>query len=124
CAFEPADGTWIKGDPIVRLLDLYTLWALRHLYMKQYGRWPGRQSVRLAYERILELRSDEFCGCNQGDKLYGECCQDKDLNRERVADAVHFAINCHGGNRNPPKSVVDFVCNRKEPPEFRELLLF
>jgi hypothetical protein len=31
CAFEPRDGTWCFGDSLVELLDLYTVWAIRHI---------------------------------------------------------------------------------------------
>ena len=41
CAFEPRDETWINGDSIVKLLDLYSLWALRHQHLEILGRWPG-----------------------------------------------------------------------------------
>jgi hypothetical protein len=33
CAFEPTDGSWVIGDSLVALLDLFTLWSLRHVYL-------------------------------------------------------------------------------------------
>lgn len=123
CAFEPTDGTWIIGDSIVELLDLYTLWALRHLHLQVFGRWPGHQAVRHPYERILELREDEHCGCGQSDKLYGECCRNKDLARSRIADAVNFNLHFSGGLRKPPSSVVKFIHEQIEPPQFSDLLV-
>ena len=122
CAFEPADKTWVIGDPLVTLLDLYTLWALRHLHLQVFGRWPGHQAVRHPYERILELREDEHCGCDMSDKLYGKCCRDRDLRRDRIADAVNFIILASGGLRKPPNSVVKFVREHIEPPRFGDLL--
>lgn len=124
CAFEPADGTWVIGDPIVELLDLYTLWALRHLHLQVFGRWPGHQAVRHPYERILELKGDEHCGCGKSDKLYGECCRDNDLARNRVADAVNFLLRYSGGLRQPPSSVVRFVREQIGPPQFGDLLVY
>lgn len=56
CAFEPRDKTWVSGDSIVELLDLYSLWAFRHLHLETFGRWPGYQSVPHPYERLTELR--------------------------------------------------------------------
>ena len=53
CAFHPTDGTWLIGDPIVQLLDLYSVWAVRHLHLTVVGRWPGPQAVIHPYERIL-----------------------------------------------------------------------
>lgn len=118
CAFEPRDRTWAFGDPIVTLLDLYTLWALRHLYLQTFGRWPGRQAVHLPYERILELRPDEYCGCDNSERLYGECCRDKDLARNRLADAFTFLRHPSGGLRKPPDEVVRFVHAQKVAPQF------
>lgn len=122
CAFEPTDGTWGIGDSMVALLDLYTLWALRHLHFQLFGRWPGQQAVCHPYERLLEVRADEHCGCGDSDRVYGECCRSKDLARDRIADAVHF-IACvpGGGLRTPPRAVVEFVRQQKEPPTVRRL---
>ncbi len=123
CAFEPTDGTWVIGGSMVELLDLYTLWALRHLHLQVFGRWPGRQAVHYPYERILELREDEYCGCGKSDELYGECCRDKDLARSQVADAVHFITCAAGGLRKPPDAVMRFARERIEPPRFSDLLV-
>lgn len=120
CAFDPTDGTWRVGDPIVELLDLYTLWAVRHLHLQVFGRWPGPQAAPHPYERISELRADEYCGCGASDKLYGECCRDADLRRDRVADAVSFLLYS-GGVRNPPNAVVRFVRERVNPPRFNDV---
>jgi hypothetical protein len=121
CAFHPVDRTWIVGDPIVCLLDLYTLWALRHLYLEVFGRWPGPQAVFHPYERILELREDEWCGCGRTERLYGECCRDKDLARNRIADAVNFVIDFAGGRREPPRRIVQAAREQSEPPRFANL---
>ena len=122
CAFHPTDGTWIFGDPIVELLDLYTLWALRHLHLESLGRWPGQQAVLHPYERILELKEDEYCGCGRSEKLYGECCREKDLLRNRVADAVNFILESAGGLREPPNAIVRSVREHSEPPAVNDLL--
>lgn len=122
CAYEPTDGTWVIGDHIVELLDLYTLWALRHLHLQVLGRWPGHQSVRHPYERILELREDERCGCGKTDKLYGECCRKNDMARNQLADAVSFVVHSGGGLRKPPVAVMMFIHEQIEPPRFRDLL--
>ena len=53
CAYDIRDATWAFGDSLVELLDLYTLWALRHLHLSTLGRWPGAQSIPHAYERIM-----------------------------------------------------------------------
>ncbi|HEB56393.1 MAG TPA: hypothetical protein ENI98_08830 [Gammaproteobacteria bacterium] len=122
CAFEPSDATWTKSDSLVELLDLYSFWALRHLYLKIYGRWPGQQAVQFPYERILELRSDEYCGCKQSDKLYAECCQRKDLKNNHVANAVNFILSCSGGHRKPPETIINFIHRQSNPPKIVELI--
>lgn len=76
CAFEPKDRTWCAGQSIVTLLDLNTLWALRHRHLEMFGRWPGRQSVEHPYERLQELKEDEFCGCQNSNLLYKDCCRE------------------------------------------------
>lgn len=120
CAFEEKDGTWLPGDSIVALLDLYTLWVVRHLYLKEFCHWPGYQAVSYPYERIVELANDEFCGCNNSDKLYSECCKEKDLSRNQVRDAVHFIL-ATGGRREPPKSISEFIRTRNSFPSIIDL---
>jgi hypothetical protein len=121
CAFEPLDGTWKFGDPIVQLLDIYTVWALRHLYLRQFGRWPGYQSVHFAGERLLELRDDEHCGCGRGDKLYADCCMPSDLAGTRIAMLLNF-VWVTGSVRKPPEAVERFVRSKQQPPSLRDLV--
>lgn len=121
CAFDPADSTWVLGDPLVELLDIYTIWAVRHLYLQTFGRWPGRQSVAHAAERVLEFRPDEYCGCAEGHRLYRECCMTKDLARNRIEDSLTFFWRT-GGFRNPPDAVKKFVSERRELHALADLL--
>lgn len=121
CAFEPADDTWQFGDSLVELMDFYTLWALRHLFLETFGRWPGPQAVSRCYERLLELKGDELCGCDRSGMSYAGCCQPHDLARNRIADAVNFFFFTQGKLRSPPNSVVRFARDRKEPPHMTTL---
>jgi len=109
CAFEPADGTWSYGEPLVALLDLYTVWAVRHLYLHVFGHWPGPQAVHLPYERLLELNPDEHCGCGSENARYAECCRPSDLARNRIKDAVEFVFWSGGVLRSPPVAIECFV---------------
>lgn len=123
CAFEPSDGTWRRGQPLIKLLDLHVLWIVRHLYMRHFARWPGRQALHTAYERITEHRAGELCGCDSG-KSYEECCQsrDKSLN---IADVIiqfarwrRFRMN----DRKPPIELWEFAYgNRNVLPSLKEL---
>ena len=122
CAYEPSDGTWSVGGSIVELLDLYSVWALRHLYLKRFGRWPGYQAVIHPFERILELGKDEYCGCENRDSLYGDCCRDRDLARNRAADAVNFMLWTGGGRREPPLAIMRFLLEQKQAPQILDLL--
>lgn len=122
CAFEPTDGTWSIGESLILLLDIYSVWALRQLHLQVLGRWPGYQAVAQPYERILELREDEYCGCSQADRLYGECCRDKDLGRDRIADAISFFFFSGGRLREPPEAIVRFAREAKDPPEISDVL--
>jgi hypothetical protein len=119
CAYEPSDGTWVFGDSLVELTDLYTVWALRHLYLQSFGRWPGHQAVHHPIERILELHDDECCGCGTSGKLYGHCCKANDSARNRVADAVQFALS---PPRCPPQSIVRVVRNGDIPPALCDVI--
>lgn len=116
CAFEPRDGTWQFGDSLVELLDIYSLWALRHFHYEVFERWPGPQSVTPPYERMLELRDDELCGCGQSQKRYAECCKPIDNKRKPLAAAVSFGFFSAWSVRNPPKPVVQFMLLRSQPP--------
>lgn len=122
CAFDPKDGVWSIGDPLVRLLDLYTLWALRHLHLQKLGRWPGKQVASLPYERISEFSENEFCGCEKYYKLYRDCCRDKDLNRNLFDEYNDFLLHTGGAVRNPPDSVVKFMQLQKVVPSICDLL--
>jgi hypothetical protein len=114
CAFEPADRSWVSGGPLVALLDLCTLWVLRHAHLEHFGRWPGKQSVRDPFERLVELREDEHCGCDAEAARYGQCCRPADLARNRIADAVSFFLRL--GERKPPDAVLAVLRGRAEPP--------
>ncbi len=120
CAFEPSDGTWMPTDSIIKLLDIYTLWGVRHLYLVTFNRWPGAQVAHYAYERLTELKEDELCGCGSLKKRYGECCRPKDLKRNRIADAVKF-ISLGGASRKPPEAVIRFISERDNPPSIIDL---
>jgi hypothetical protein len=122
CAFEPKDQTWLAGDSIVALLDIYTLWALRHLHLRSFGRWPGAQAVHYSYERMLELRDDEYCGCANSNKLYGQCCKVADLALNQITEAMKFTRLANGGLRRPPAEVVNFIRERGAPPCLADLI--
>lgn len=111
CAFEVTDGTWNPGDPPVGLLDLYTVWAGRHLHLEWFGRWPGFQSVLQPAERICEIRDDEFCGCGNFTNLYRDCCKPGDLRKTTSAEMVNF----WGFQRRYPPSEIVEAAWREEP---------
>ena len=121
CAFEPRDKTWLTGGDIVKLLDLYSLWALRHLYFELFGRWPGRQSIYHPFERLTELKDNEFCGCEKSNLFYADCCKKQDLERNQIADIFDFWRK-YGKVRQPPTIVKDFVWTLSSPPPIREIL--
>jgi len=108
CAYEPSDGTWGFGEPLIALIDLYSVWAVRHLHLLIFGRWPGPQAVHLPYERLLEISPEEHCGCGQ-DRRYADCCRPRDLARDRIVDAVDFLFWSRGTLRSPPQAVMDFA---------------
>lgn len=115
CAFEPRDRTWTLGNSLVTLVDLYSVWAVRHLYLEKYGKWPGRQSVPIAAERLLELGGNELCGCDHPRGTYGQCCKPSDKANTSGSDLLEFAIK----TRKPPDPITLFVWNPTSPPSWR-----
>lgn len=120
CAFEPDDDAWNPGGSLVTLIDIYTVWALRHLHLHILGRWPGRQTGHYAFERITEMKIDEICVCGS-DKHYGDCCRPKDFSTSIVAHAVHFSL-ATGRSRRPPGAVVEFMQGQGDIPRVLDLL--
>lgn len=119
CAYEHRDGTWQVGDPLVSLIDLYTLWALRHEYLRRYGRWPGYQSVSFAYERLDEFRPGEFCGCGHSMALYENCCKQYDEKRSRISSLVELYVKTSSNLiRKPPQPILDFMGYRQRIPSY------
>ena len=111
CAFELKDGTWVIGDNILKLLDLYSLWALRHLHLEMLGRWPGQQFVHHPYERLTELHDDELCGCENPQGLYEDCCKPVDLSCDFIKQAFDYWKTTREVKREPPQAIRQFVEN-------------
>ena len=122
CAFEPKDNTWVYGDPIIDLFDFYTLWALRHLHLQVFGRWPGEQMAHDHYERLTEFRGDEGCGCGESTRLYSECCYLRDLKLIK-GDHKFISLLAAGEQRTAPKEVKQFICGEGKIPLFRDILI-
>jgi len=123
CAFDPKDDTWRPGDSLITLLDLYTLWALRHEHLKMLGRWPGRQAVPHTYERLSESHPDELCGCNRNGKRYAECCQPHDQARPLGDSFFQFMKFTQGQlDRSPPRAICEFIKCRQAPPPIKDFL--
>ncbi len=120
CAFDERDDVWHTGDSPILLLDLYSVWAVRHLHLELFGRWPGAQSARWPFERLLECREDELCGCGALDKTYSDCCLSTDLQRDTLRDAISFLSDTFGGHREPPREVVGFLNSQSDPPPMRK----
>lgn len=79
CAFDERDGTWSYGDSLVLLLDLYSVWAVRQLFVREYGNWPGPQGSFSPFERLREYGDNERCGCDTPAGAYVDCCKSSDL---------------------------------------------
>ena len=129
CAFSPQEGAWSEGGDLTRLLDLYSVWAVRHLYLEVFGRWPGKQyslgtDPRVqAFYRMRECHDDELCGCGSETRRYSECCKPWDLKVDFVDAAGAFLQAAPGGfqTRVPPPSIVAYIEDRSGLPEIAEL---
>jgi hypothetical protein len=89
CSFEPSHGTWRPGDSIVTLLDLHAVWVARHLHLRHFGRWPGKQILHTAHERVIDQRPGELCGCGSL-RQYSACHQASDRGRTRYERLSEF----------------------------------
>ena len=117
CAFNPKDRTWVPGDDVTNLIDLYSNWAVCHLHLEKFGRWPGPQYAPHAYERRTEIQDEEHCGCENPKGRYKDCCKLSDYQADFVELMLDFMSkhpNC--GERIPPKIIVEFIEKRETPP--------
>lgn len=122
CAFDLADGTWSFGESLIALLDIYTLWVLRQLHLEVLGRWPGPQSVPYLYERLVEFRDGELCGCANSQRQYADCCKDSDLAKSRIREAIAFNNAIGWQDRNPPAAVYASMLIQRPPPELQDII--
>lgn len=125
CAFSPADRAWSEGGDLMVLMALYSVWALRHLHLEIFGRWPGKQYALTgadpslqAYYRRAECIADELCGCGSGTRRYADCCQRSDLQWDFLKLASHFVRQIPGGldSRKPPVAITEFIQGKRPTP--------
>lgn len=119
CAYSNAkDGIWYPGDDVRNLLDIYSVWVVRHLHLEMLGRWAGRQytlpsprGVLDPYYRLTQFQPDELCSCPSG-QAYGQCCRPGDLRTDLIAAKRLFERMNSGksiGDRRPPPEVVAYL---------------
>jgi hypothetical protein len=82
CAFETSHGTWFRGEPLTILLDMITLWIVRHIHLRRVGWWPGKQVIHTPQERLYYHQPGELCGCNSA--LPYEVCH-READKKTVA---------------------------------------
>jgi hypothetical protein len=120
CAFDRNhESAWRFGGSLRQLVDYFTLWTIRHLHLRTFGKWPGMQSVpeALRYERVLEFSPDELCGCGNSRTKYRDCCQRQDRSFSQITLAARYFLATKGGDRAPPLAVSRFVDERDNPPD-------
>lgn len=119
CAFDVFDGTWTWDTPLVVLLDIYSVWAFRHLHFETVGRWPGMHRAHLRGEKLLEFALDEYCGCQNGTQPYSACCMPKEQT-DRMHRSLQFSW-LGGNSRSAPAEVTRFVSQQANPPKVEQL---
>ncbi|NOT18902.1 MAG: hypothetical protein HOP24_01320 [Sideroxydans sp.] len=116
CAFDMMDGSWQYGDNLVKLLDFYTVWAVRHLYLEYFDRWPGPQASSSYVERNFEFKDHECCGCPMPQGTYHNCCKPNDIAKITPAAALSFWIFSKRDQRHPPSDITNFARLGINPP--------
>lgn len=120
CAYDSRDGGWGYGEPLVALLDLFAVWAVRHLFLSQFGHWPGPQASFSPFERLREFRDDELCGCALPNGRYADCCKPGDLklvssarsemiSQALMPRAIPAAVRAFTNTMIPPQTAYDGV---------------
>jgi hypothetical protein len=102
CAFEPSDASWHESHGLVELVDLYTVWVVRHLHLRLVGRWPGPQRLHTVRERLREHMPGELCGCGSLTP-YELCHRARDMMVPAFDRASEFYRIFKRGERTPPK---------------------
>lgn len=130
CAFAPHDGVWTEGGDLTTLIDVYSVWALRHLHLATLGRWPGRQYALAgadpraqAFYRLRECQDAELCGCGSATTTYGTCCKPRDTRWPFGEAANAFLKAAPGGftSRQAPDAVTNFLSGALAPPRLRDV---
>jgi hypothetical protein len=107
CSYELEDRTWSRGKSIAILLDLQTVWICRQMFLRSYGRWPGRQMIHTPLERVLQQHPDELCGCGS-DFRYAACHQEGDLVVRDSAGPIAIAQVQQALSTRRPRIPVEF----------------
>jgi hypothetical protein len=129
CAFSPLEGVWAEGGRLDELVDLYSVWALRQLFLEQFKRWPGAQHTNSRFYRLMEFQPDELCSCPHGLR-YADCCHKADLanfvaNPDAFKSEFDRAVGGHSlKDRSPPSQIVEFVSGGlASPPTMSDVLI-
>lgn len=121
CAYDPRDFTWEFGHSLVNLLDIFSVWALRHLHLEILGRWPGPQVATIPYEVVLEVGDMELCPCGSL-RRYADCCKEMYASRNLIADAIDYCLTTGGGRRYPPVPILQFVRDQTQAPSLNQII--
>lgn len=117
CAFGPQDGVWAPGGSIVGLLDLYSTWCVRHLHLRAFGWWPGRQyAISHPHYRLSEAKGHELCPCGSVDRTYAECCQPGDAAAGEprwLQTDFETKYGTSLADRRPPEAVTQAIVDPK-----------
>lgn len=133
CAYHPMlDKAWSPGGDLCTLLDLYSVWALRHLHLVVFDRWPGRQYAMPdelgqsdPYYRLTQFKEAELCSCGSN-RRYGECCRPHDLKLPFLSILHAFKRRNLGLGilgRAPPAEIPALIAQggQKPPPSMLEV---
>lgn len=90
-------------------IAIYSVWAVRRLYLEHFGTWPGPQSSSHPYERLMEFNDAEHCSCGRPGRRYGACCKAADHRKSPIVSAVNFVLGTNFELRAPPRALLPLL---------------
>lgn len=108
CAYEVTDRSWTRAMPLIRYIDQVAGWITRHIYLAEFGRWPGQQVLHTARERLRQHQPGEICGACRSGQPYELCHKLADMQMGRMAIEQEYKRHFGKNVQRPPETELAF----------------